>query len=107
MFLKLMSSDAAPDHDSRKRFRILDDVTAVDFERADAGAAEGSYPQARVTFRDGKSEYFYLDGNAYVMSDAGKTISSFCREYISGSPCAPESEQNQTPGRATTERGGT
>ena len=39
MFLKMMSGENAPDGDSRKTFRILDDVTAVDFRRDPQGIA--------------------------------------------------------------------
>lgn len=94
MFIKLMSCDDAPDHDTRKRYRLLADVVAVDFQRVATGTEDGgSYPRALVTFGDGKSESFFMEGNAYVMNDAGLTISSFGHAYIPGTPCAPVAEQ--------------
>jgi hypothetical protein len=107
MYVKLMSCEDAPDHDTRKRFRLLGDVSGVDFERVAIGGADGgSFPQARVTFRDGTVEHFSMEGNAYVMSDEGKTISSFGHGWIPGTACAPASEQHLPPAPAVTERGG-
>ncbi len=106
MYLKLMSCDPAPDHAPRKRFRILSDVAAVGFERVSTGLPEGgSFPQARVTFRDGTTEYFGMVGNAYVMTDDGKTISSFAYEHIPGSSCAPVAEQEALYGNTEAHQG--
>ena len=72
MFLKMMSGENAPDGDSRKTFRILDDVTAVDFRRDPDGKA-----MAAVTFRQGPGETFSPGGNCYLLNDAGDTVASF------------------------------
>ncbi len=72
MFLKMMSAENAPDGDSRKTFRLLDDVTAVDFRRDPDGKAV-----AAVTFRQGPGEFYSPGGNCYLLNDAGDTVASF------------------------------
>ena len=72
MFLKMMSAENAPDGDSRKTFRLLDDVAAVDFRRDPDGKAV-----AAVTFRQGPGEYYSPGGNCYLLNDAGDTVASF------------------------------
>lgn len=64
MFLKIMSNENAPDGDTRKTFRILDDVTAVDFRRDPDGKAE-----AAVLFRQGPGERFSPGGNCYLLNE--------------------------------------
>jgi hypothetical protein len=71
MFLQIMSGEGCADSDSRKSFRLLDDVTAVVFSRTSEG------PTAEVTFGEGPGETFWLAGNCYLMNDQGKTIASF------------------------------
>ena len=71
MFLKITSSEDAPDSDSRKTFQLFDHVESVLFERNGAG------PAAVVTFDNGEQERFDLPGNAYLMNDHGKTVASF------------------------------
>lgn len=73
MILKLMGPESASDSDTRKTFRLLCGVSAVDFGRSEVCSA--SY--ADVTFNDGETERYNLNGNAYVMNDSGKTISAF------------------------------
>ena len=71
--VKLMSGENLADEDCRKSFKLFTDIHGVDFGRDTDGApyvvlwrGEGTDP-----------ETYYLEGNAYVMNPAGKTISSF------------------------------
>jgi len=77
MFLKIMSGENAPDGDTRKTFRILDDVTAADFRRDSDGK-----PHVAVTFRDKPgvppiTETFDPSGNCYLLNDGGDTVAAF------------------------------
>ena len=72
MFLKIMSGENAPDGDSRKSFRLLDNVTMVDFRRGPQGIA-----LAHVAFETGPAENFEPGGNCYLLNDAGDTVASF------------------------------
>lgn len=74
MILKLMGPEDCPDSDTRKTYRILDDVVACNFTRPDGDEAE---PVVRVTFGNDSVESFPLYGNAYLMNQTGKTVSSF------------------------------
>ena len=69
--VKFMSDENAEDADSRKTFRLLAGVDSVEFVRGDDGAI------ACLTFSDGSIKEETLRGNAYVMNDSGKTVSSF------------------------------
>lgn len=71
MFLKIMSGEDAPDSDSRKTFQLLDHVASAEFERENGRAL------AHVLFVSGEEESYPLEGNAYLMNDAGKTVASF------------------------------
>ena len=91
MYLKIMSGDNAPDGDSRKTFRILDEVVAVNFDRIIAPKDEkkpehrlvaNRGPKAEVTFKAQAglppiTETFWPEGNCYLMNEAGDTIASF------------------------------
>lgn len=72
MFLKIMSGEDAPDGDTRKTFRLLDDVIAVDFQRD-----SNQKPSVTVTFITGPGETFAPEGNCYLMNDDGDTIAAF------------------------------
>jgi hypothetical protein len=72
MYLKIMSGENAPDGDTRKTFRMLADVTMVDFRRDPDGKA-----LAACTFEAGPGETFSPSGNCYLLNDAGDTIASF------------------------------
>ncbi len=72
MLLKIMGAEDASDSDSRKTFRLLAGVTAVDFARKQGGSAV-----AGVSFDDGTHEEFEVVGNAYAMNDNGDTVASF------------------------------
>ncbi len=72
MYLKIMSGEDAPDGDSRKTFRILGNVAAVNFSR------QGQKAVAEVTFASGPGETFFPEGNCYLLStENGDTIASF------------------------------
>ena len=71
MIVKLMGPEDAPDTDTRKTYRILDGVTAVNFRRDDAGAV------VDLTFGSDEVQSFELSGNVYLLSDGGSIISSF------------------------------
>jgi len=106
MYLKLMSCDDAADHDSRKRFQLFDEVSSVEFERYWDSTwdniakdrprdARYTYPAVRVTFKDGTVETICMQGNAYVLSDSGKTISSYAYEEL---PRSIEPQLDKTEG---------
>jgi hypothetical protein len=71
MYLKLMGPENAPDEDSRKIFTAHGDVKSVRFARKKDAAT------VLVHFDNYDCEEFILEGNAYLMNDAGKTIASF------------------------------
>jgi hypothetical protein len=71
MLVKFMSGEGAADDDSRKQFRVFSSVKSVEFIRSDNGSF------ARMEFEHGVEMEYHLSGNAYVMNDAGKTVSSF------------------------------
>lgn len=71
LILKLMSGEPMPDEDTRKSYSIRSGIVDFGFERVDGVAylwlyAKGCDPE-RVP----------LNGNVYVMNEAGKTVSSF------------------------------
>lgn len=71
MYLKIMSGENAADSDSRKSYEILDNVASAKFERIDGE------PVVHVVFDDGDVEDYTISGNAYVMNESGRTISTF------------------------------
>lgn len=86
MYLKIMDNDGAPDGDSRKTFAIFDKVAKVKFGRKldDEEAKKPEHrlvanhaPFADVTFDDMNTEKFWIEGNCYLMNEAGVTIASF------------------------------
>ena len=74
MLLKIMGNEDAPDDDSRKTFQLHSGVLSVIFERDNNGRA-----RVHASFYDrlAFTEMFDIPGNAYVMSDQGKTVASF------------------------------
>lgn len=70
LFLKLMSEENKPDSNTSKKFNLLC-VDNVHFERNDNGK-----PFAVIYVGEDKFSY-ELKGNAYVLSQYGKTIASF------------------------------
>ena len=73
MLLKIMSGESVPDSDSRKMFRLYDNVACVEFDRP-----PGKDAVAIVLFDDnGDPEEFPVPGNAYVMNEHGVTVASF------------------------------
>jgi len=73
LIVKLMAADNLPDCDTRKGHKLFTGVSAVDFSRDERGQAF-----AHLFFvGEVDPETFVLNGNAYVMNEAGKTVSSF------------------------------
>lgn len=84
MMLKIMSGESYPDSDNRKTFRLITDVSDVDFRRRDDAAINMSSRaackeavRAHVTFTDGSEEAFPVLGTAFLMNDDGKTVAQF------------------------------
>ena len=77
MIVKMMSQENAPDDDSRKTYRIVSDVKTVEFVRKMAAGKDTDEGIAVLEMKDGSWQEAHLYGNAYVMNDAGKTVSSF------------------------------
>lgn len=78
MFLKVMSPENAADDDSRKTYRLYGGIKVVEFERIECPDELGFKAYAHVVYDDDSmSESIIVNGNAYVMNDDGKTISSF------------------------------
>ena len=78
MFLKVMSPENAADDDSRKTFRLYGKIKVIEFERESARETNMAKAFAHVVYDDDRcSESIIVNGNAYVMNDAGKTIASF------------------------------
>ena len=91
MFLKIMSGENCPDGDSRKTFTLLTNVIKVKFGRR-LNAAEAKKPENRLIANRGPTaevlfeavsglpsmtETFQVEGNCYLMNEAGDTIASF------------------------------
>ncbi len=72
LMLKLMSAQDLPDEDSRKRYSLYANIVTVDFVKKEDGRA-----WAEVLYTDGGTEDFPLYGNAYLMNENGRTVSSF------------------------------
>lgn len=66
MYLKLMSGEDLADSIGSKKFTLIE-CKNVNFTRDERGVP--------TAWADGQD--YYMSGNAYVMSDAGKTISAF------------------------------
>lgn len=83
LVVKIMSGENGPDCDTRKSYKLLSDVTSVEFGRDD----EPKRASLFVWFKgDPQPEVFYPLGNVYVMNEAGKTISSFGVAPLEGEP---------------------
>lgn len=98
MYLKIMDAENAPDDDSRKTYRLLADVTAVKFSRvSDVGEGPEVGTFAFVRFKGGEPETFDVPGNAYVMNENGKTISSWgSHPFVAGEfPAATPSIESE------------
>lgn len=77
-YLKLMSDDGRPDTDPFKHFVLytLQDGAVVSFDRYTGERVDVRY-EANIMFNgDGFNGVLPLLGNAYVMSESGKTIAS-------------------------------
>lgn len=71
LFLKIMSSENAPDDDPRKTFQILTNVESAAFVR------DGGKAHVAVLFENGDQEDIPVGGNCYLMNEAGETVARF------------------------------
>lgn len=73
MYLKVMEPENVPDSDSRKSFRVFAGLKWCRFDRDHPS----NMPHAMVEYENGHNAEVELDGNAYLLNDAGKTIAAF------------------------------
>jgi hypothetical protein len=83
LLLKIMSCEDAPDEDSRKTFCLYTDITSCHFRRHPDGSAE-AHVWCREPIKTAMvpgfveiEKHIILTGNAYLMNENGKTVSSF------------------------------
>lgn len=76
MILKLMNDENLPDDNPAKGFRIVDQVREVTLSRTETGEQMLDVVY-RIPNDNLLDERFILQGNAYLMNDAGKTIQPF------------------------------
>lgn len=74
LIVKIMSGEDVPDDDPRKQFRLFAGVREAHFSRRPTGKANIS-----LQFTQNREEgcSFDVDGNIYVMNEAGKTIATY------------------------------
>lgn len=90
MILKLMSSENMSDDNTGKGCRIVDDVCEVLYSKREVKEeTEVTYETILdVTYRSPNrgtlTETFYMQGNAYLMNDSGKTIQSYACNPLAG-----------------------
>lgn len=82
MFLKLMSAEDLPDADGSKSYRLIECSDVRFAQKMNLGAGSGFY--SAVTYIDarGEQQHLYLEGNAYLLNNAGKTIESFWPRHL-------------------------
>lgn len=73
MYIKMMGAENAPDENSCKTYRLIQQVVDVQFGRNDTNRS----PFADLIFEDGARLNVPITGNVYVLNDQGKTIGSF------------------------------
>ena len=78
MLLKLMSGENTPDSNTTKSYEgiVLGPGDTFRFDRDDTGLA-----RVTVQFTHGSEAIYTLQGNAYVVSEHGKTVTSFGCDY--------------------------
>lgn len=77
LILKIMGLEDAPDHDDRKTRDVITGITRVTFCRDTSGAyANVLYAPTHPGWK-AETECLRIPANAYVMTEAGKTIDSF------------------------------
>lgn len=80
MILKIMLHDNSFADDSPyASHHVHEGVASVRFNdpNSEGPTPRQPYAQACVTFSDGSSEHFAVPGNAYLMNENGKTISTY------------------------------
>lgn len=73
MILKIMSIENLPDSDPRKNFTIIEGIRSVSSSTGDDGTKSLSLAMLDGT----EMQEVKLVSNAYVMTDDGRTVSSF------------------------------
>lgn len=72
MYLKMMGPEDLPDSDTRKSYRLVQQVVDARTERHEDGKAFISY-----TIESGEMFTVPVSGNVYILNDQGKTVSTF------------------------------
>lgn len=81
LILKIMSGENLPDDDSRKSYILRTGVKSVEFVRVDG------LTLAAIEYADGTEGHSIpTAGNAYLMTEQGKTISSFSASPVDLEP---------------------
>lgn len=95
MYLKLMSGEDIPDDDNRKAFSLVE-CSSFQFKREDNAAfAHVNMASGPVTFQ--------LEGNVYVLNNAGKTIETFgIATYARRPGSSPHEDTWRNPHRSDT-----
>lgn len=78
--VKIMSDQNIADDDSRKDYLLYSGVASVEFRRTNVDhRADSDVPRAwaHLNMANGDGFSIPVNANAYVMNDAGKTISSY------------------------------
>lgn len=71
MYVKVMGPENVPDDDTRKTFRLLQQVVDVSFTRDKEEAI------LTAKLESGDVVKYAVPGNVYILNDQGKTIESF------------------------------
>lgn len=80
LIAKIMSGEDLPDDDSRKSFRLFDNIGYFAFVRDEQGFSAGVYLGLNDRPDDAAElgpQFYPIEGNVYIMNQAGKTVASF------------------------------
>lgn len=85
MFLKTMSNQDLPDVHGAKQYRIVE-CKEVQFLRTEVLNEDGTKQLCPMAYVDG--EQLFLQGNAYILNNSGKTIDAFAHTDFAVPPLA-------------------